>query len=159
MLSGRRVLYLMNLLDGRVKFFEKFDRKYFLCLTVYVYFFESSSLSLLNIFKKERCLVSNSYCRTRLKFPSHIRKFEFSDCPNIGYIIEGKSGHFLTSTFNYERRNYLEHSHMHNAGVVKRLLAGEIKIQTPKKLYPAKLRINGVEITDKAFSWKGLASL
>lgn len=104
-------------------------------------------------------MLSNSYCKKRLKFPSHIRKFEFSDDPSWGCIIEGKSGHFLTATFNYERRNCLEHSHMHNAGVVKRLLAGEIKIQTPKKLYPAKLRMVGVEITDKAFSWKRLANL
>lgn len=104
-------------------------------------------------------MLSNSYCKKRLKFPSHIRKLEFSDCPNTGYIIEGKSGNYLTATFNYEKLNYLEHSHMHNAGVVKRLLAGEIKIQTPKKLYPAKLRVNGVEITGKAFSWKRLANL
>ena len=104
-------------------------------------------------------MLSNSYCKKRLRIPSCIRKFEFSACPNSGYIIEGKSGHFLTATFNYEKLNFLEHSYMHNAGVVKRLLAGEIKIQTPKKLYSVEFNRGRMTIAGKAFSWKRLANL
>lgn len=103
-------------------------------------------------------MLSNSYCKKRLKFLSHIRRFEFSTHSNIGYVIEKKSGHFLTQTFNYERPNYLECSHMHTEGVVKRLLSGEIKIQKPNKMYLAKLRLDGVEIIGKGFSWKSIAS-
>lgn len=101
--------------------------------------------------------MSNTRRGRRLRFISNIRKFEFSTDSNSGYVIEGKSGHFLTATLNYETRNNLKSAHMHDTNVVKRLLAGEIKIQTPKKLHPAKLRMGRVEITGKAFSWKRLA--
>lgn len=105
-------------------------------------------------------MLSNSYCKKRLKFPSHIRKFEFSDDPSWGCIIEGKSGHFLTATLNYEIRNDTASAHIHNMSTVKRLLDGKIKLhKQPKKLYLIEFYRGRIKITGKAFSWKRLANL
>lgn len=101
--------------------------------------------------------MSNARQGRRLGVVSDIQKFKFSTDLNDGYVIEKNSGHFLTTTFNYTITNNIEPCHVHDTGVVRRLLAGEIKIQTPKKLYPATLYRGRVEITGKAFSWKGLS--
>ncbi|MEK9182177.1 MAG: hypothetical protein AAB781_01145 [Patescibacteria group bacterium] len=76
-----------------------------------------------------------------------------------GGIIEGKSGHFLTSTFNYEIRFNLDSDLIHDVKIVKRLLNGEIRLaQTPKKLYPARDCRGRIEIIGRPFSWKGISN-
>jgi len=81
-----------------------------------------------------------------------------------GGVIEGKSGKYLSASFNYEgifdpKSGHMRNSyrHVHEMPVLKRLLSGEINLaQTPKKVYPARKYRDGIEIVGRAFSWKCL---
>ena len=101
--------------------------------------------------------MSKSNKSHRLRIPSIIRKFEFSDTAE-GYVIEGKRWHFLTPTFNYRLEIEFSSAHIHHPGIVKRLLIGEMKLsRLPKKLYTVRFcrdRWGIKPIADKAFSWK-----
>lgn len=112
-----------------------------------------------------RASLYRSTCYTIAESPNLIHESEFSPESldkrhvTIGYIIEGEKNCFLTAGFNYVNKEEVLEGYIHNTGIVKLLLKGEIQLtRIPERAYPVECNWEGKNkrITGETLSWEQL---